>query len=498
MDNGFLACSAIIHSVNAEQKDDVMNRREFMKAGIGGAVAVAASSLTMKAALSAKPTTQAKPNIVFILADDCTYNVLGCYGGKTVKTPNIDRLAAEGLTLNRAYAAMAMCAPFRAELYTGLYPARNGVTWNHSATRPGTKSVSQYLEGLGYRVGLTGKRHFTGATNMLKGFPVGEKVRNFVKADPNQPFCLFVCSKNPHAPWSTGDASQFDAGKIELPPAVHDNPRTREAMTRYLAEVGDLDREVGEVLKMLADTGLTEDTLVMFSSEQGWAFGFAKWTNWNLGIHTAMIARWPGRIKPGTRTDAMVQIADVTPTFIELAGGDPARYNLDGSSFVKVLTGEARTHRKYIYGMHNNVPEGEPYPIRSVRDSKYHYLINLTPDRAYHEKHVMTATSRLVWWPALEDAAKSGRDSAKAMMARFRNRPAEELYRTDEDPYELNNLAGDPSYAEVKATLRAELKLWMAKQKDPGAALDTRKAYDANAQAHKQARKSAGKNGKKL
>jgi len=475
-----------------------MNRREFLKASIGGALAVATGLPAAKASSSATgPKAQAKPNIVFILADDCTYNVLGCYGGANVKTPNIDRIAAEGLTFSRACATMAMCAPFRAELYTGLYPARSGVAWNHSATKPGTRSVSQYLGALGYRVALTGKKHFTGEFKMLKGFPAGEDIQKFITDDPDQPFCLFVCSHNPHAPWTNGDASQFDADKIKLAPTMHDNPRTREAMTRYLAEVADLDREVGEVLSLLTDTGRAKDTLVMFSSEQGWAFGFAKWTNWNLGVHTALLARWPGHIKRATHTDAMVQMADVLPTFIELAGGEPGQYKLDGRSFLKVLTGKAAKHRQYVYGMHNNVPEGQPYPIRSIRNDEYHYLMNLTSDKAYQEKHIMSANSRLVWWPALEEAAKAGNASAKAMMARFRNRPAEELYRTDQDPYELKNLADEPQYAKVKAELRAELKRWMGEQGDPGAALDTREAYNANAQAHKRAKKPAGKAGKK-
>lgn len=477
-----------------------MNRRGFMKAGIGGALAVATGAPAAKAASSATgggAAAPAKPNIVFILADDCTYNVLGCFGGTNVKTPNIDRLAAEGLTFRRAYATMAMCAPFRAEFYTGLYPARNGVAWNHSATKPGTKSVSHYLRPLGYRVGLSGKRHFAGPFEMLKDFPTGKDIRKFITRDPDRPFCLFLCSHNPHAPWSTGDASQFDRDKIKLAPALHDNPRTREAMTRYLAEVADLDRQVGEILNLLTETGRAKDTLVIFSSEQGWAFGFAKWTNWDLGVHTAMLARWPGRIKPATHTDAMVQMADVVPTFIELAGGDPADCKLDGRSFLNVLTGKVAKHRQYVYGMHNNVPEGKPYPIRSIRNDEFHYLMNLASDRPYHEKHVMAAKSRLVWWPALEAAAQAGDAAAKAMMARFRNRPAEELYRTGQDTYERKNLAADPQYAKVKAQLRAELTRWMAEQGDPGAALDTLEAYKANARARKRTRKPAARADKK-
>lgn len=427
------------------------------------------------------------PNFLFLLADDCTYNVLRLYGGKDVNTPNIDRLASEGIQFNRAYAAMAMCAPFRAELYTGLYPIRNGVAWNHSKARPGTKSVCHHLGKLGYRVGLSGKKHASPAKTFpfvdVKGFPAGNGVRQFMTADRDQPFCLFLCSHSPHAPWTEGDPSQFDAAKLTLAPVQHDNGPTREAMTRYLAEVADLDREVGEALTLLKETGQAENTLVIFSSEQGWPLGFAKWSNWNLGVHTAMVARWPNRIAPGTQTDALVQMADVLPTFIEAAGGNPGSFDLDGTSFLPVLLGKADRHREYVYGVHNNVPEGEPYPIRSIRDEKYHYLWNMTPAVAYHEKHVMVENSRLVWWPALEAASAKGDGAAQRLMAKYRHRPSEELYAVDADPHEMKNLANDPALAEVKERLRTELLRWMKDQNDPGIATDTPEALQANRSA---------------
>ncbi len=447
------------------------------------------AGLVFLAALSAGVTPAAErsddqPNFLFILADDCTYNVLQLYGGRDLNTPNIDRLAQEGIKFNRAYAAMSMCAPFRAELYTGLYPVRNGVAWNHSKARPGTKSVCHHLGDLGYRIGLSGKKHASPAETFpfedVKGFPAGDGVRRFMTADRQQPFCLFLCSHSPHAPWTAGDASQFDADKLTLAPVQHDNGPTREAMTRYLAEVADLDREVGEALELLKETGQADNTLVVFSSEQGWALGFAKWSNWNLGVHTALVARWPGRIAAGTKTDALVQMADVLPTFVDAAGGDPPSYGLDGSSFLPVLLGEATRHRDYVYCVHNNVPEGEPYPIRSIRDDEFHYLMNLSSNAAYHEKHVMAKNSRLVWWPALEAADARGDKAARRLMDKYRNRPAEELYRVDTDPYETENLATDPDYVGVKMRLRTELQRWMTEQGDTGASMDTPQAHTAN------------------
>lgn len=431
------------------------------------------------------------PNVLFILADDVTYNLLGCYGGKDVQTPAIDKLASEGMRFTRAYCATAMCAPFRAELYTGLYPVRSGVAWNHSSARPGTKSICHYLEEQGYRVGLSGKKHASPESvfpfEKVNGLPAGKGVRDFMTRDGNQPFCLFLCSHNAHAPWTSGDSSQFDPDGISLAPVQHDNAATREVMTRYLAEVADLDREVAAALELLDETGQRENTLVIFSSEQGWPLGFAKWSNWDLGVHTALLARWPGKIQPGRVSDTLVQVADIAPTLVEAAGGTVQSGQFDGQSFYVHLFGGGLPARKYVYGLHNNVPEGQPYPIRSIRDGQYHYILNLTPDAAYHEHHVMAKNSRLVWWPALKKAEAAGDPSAVALLEKFHNRPAEELYKVDRDPYEMENLADNPEYVEVKKRLHDELMRWMQEQNDPGVGMDKTEVYKANREAAKKA-----------
>ena len=429
-----------------------------------------------------------RPNFLFILGDDVTYNDLGCFGGKNAKTPNIDRLASEGIRFNRAYCAMSMCAPFRAELYTGLYPVRNGVAWNHSIAKPSTKSICHYLRDLNYRVGLVGKKHASPSSvfnfENIKAPLAGPDAARFITRDTKEPFCLFACSHNAHPAWRSGDVSKIDVEGMSLPPVIHDNPITRKTFGAYLAEVEELDKEVGAILAMLKETGQDDNTIVIFSSEQGWDFAFGKWTNWDIGVRSAMIARWPSRIEPGRETDALIQIADIVPTFISAAGGDPADYDLDGVSFLDVLEGKSDKHRQYVYGLHNNVPEGNPYPIRSIRDDEFHYIVNLNYKQPYHEKHLMSEKIAkrydLQWWQALKDAAEKGDASAKKLFEKYHNRPAEELYRVDEDPWEMNNLADKPQYAKVKKRLLAELHSWMAKQNDPGAAMDDPKAYAAN------------------
>jgi len=472
----------------------MLNRRKFLQNAGLAAVSAAFGSTALSFAGSAK---RAKPNFLTIMADDCTYNDLPVYDGQNAATPNIDKLASEGLVFNRAYLGSAMCQPCRAELYSGLYPMRNGCAWNHSASRPDITTMPQHLGALGYRVGLAGKVH----VKPEKAFPftsVGgfdaNCVRNptrphnlkgisrFMRSNQNQPFCLVVALVEPHVPWVMGDASKYPPKKLKLPPNIADTPRTREDFSRYLAEITYMDKQVGEILEVLQQSGQADDTIVLFTSEQGSQFPGCKWTNWDTGLHTAMIARWPGRIAAGGRTDAMVQYADVLPTLVNAAGGEAAGHNYDGTSFLPVLHGKATTHRKFVYGVHNNIPEGPAYPVRTVSDGQFRYIRNLTPGEIYIEKHLMGWTGRgelnnPYWATWIRDAWNDPK--TYNLVKRYMHRPAEQLYNTAEDPYELKNLAGDPAFSNIKDRLSAELDRWMKDQGDPGAAQDTHEAIRA-------------------
>lgn len=438
-----------------------------------------------------------KPNILLIISDDCTYNDLPLYGGRNAKTPQIDRLGAEGLVFDRAYLSMAMCMPCRSELYTGLYPMRNGCAWNHAASRPEVTSMPQHLGALGYRVGIAGKIHLSPEAaypfELVEGFdrhccnnPTRPHdvtgIREFMSRDAD-PFCLVVGLVDPHVPWVMGDPSQYPPESLDLPPNIADTAQTREDFSRYLAEITYMDGQVGDILATLEATGRASDTLVLFTSEQGAQFPGAKWTNWNLGLHTGLIARWPGRIEAGKRTDALVQYADVLPTLVEAAGGEPAPHNYDGISFLEVLTGAGdASRRRWAYGMHNNWPEGPPYPIRTISDGRYRYIRNLTPENPYINKWVMGRRSdddliERYWQSWIWESVDCERVSEQ--IKRYMLRPPEELYDSLADPYELNNLAADPACAGIKAGLSAELERWMLEQGDPGIPLDAIEAHQA-------------------
>jgi uncharacterized sulfatase len=435
-----------------------------------------------------------RPNFLIVMADDCTYNDLPVYGGQNAVTPNIDSLARQGLVFNRAYLAEAMCQPCRAELYSGQYPMRNGCAWNHSASRPTTTSIPQHLGRLGYRVGLAGKVHVGPGDvfpfEKIEGFDPNcvrnptrphdvTPIRDFMARDKRQPFCLVVALTEPHVPWVMGDATRYPPDEIKLPANLADTPRTRHDYGCYLAEITYMDSQVGEIVNSLEESGRAENTLFMFTSEQGGQFPGCKWTNWDTGLHTALIVRWPGHVTAATRTDALVQYADVLPTLLEAAGGEVIEDAFDGSSFLPVLLGKKANHRQYTYGMHNNIPEGPSYPIRTVFDGKYRYIRNLKPGELYIEKHLMGAggLNNPYWATWVENTWNTPR--TYDLVKRYLRRPAEELYCTAEDPYELTNLADEPRHAQTKARLAAELDRWMNVQGDPGAPQDTLEVYRA-------------------
>lgn len=434
-----------------------------------------------------------RPNILIIIGDDCTHNDLPLYGGENVKTPNIDKLATEGLTFNKAYVSMAMCTPSRSELYTGLYPATSGVCWNHANARTGTQSIVQHLAKHGYRTGIAGKTHIQPQSvfpfEMVEGVERdcvkktsdfnSEEMMEFVSRDKNQPFCLVTALTSPHAPWTVGDPSHFNPDSLVLPPYMVDTKETREEYAKYLAEVEVLDEQTGQTLKVLKDAGVYDNTIIIFTSEQGSQFPYCKWTNYENGIHTAFVVRWNGVTKPGTRTDALIQYADVLPTLLDAIGGNAKGF--DGTSFLTVLKGKSDTHRKYAYAMHNNFPEGPPYPIRSITDGKFHYILNLNHENMYIEKHLMGRPDHTSYWPSwMLNITNS--DKNFNIVSGYMLRPKEELFEPAKDKYERNNLAGKNQYREIQKQLAEELQRWMTTQGDPGAVVDTRKEYNAQRQ----------------
>lgn len=437
------------------------------------------------------------PNFLIIIADDCTFSDLPIYGGQNAKTPNIDKLASQGLTFNRAGICMAMCQPARSELYTGQYPMRNGAAWNHCQSYSETKSMPHYLRALGYKVGITGKMHIEPAQaypfDLVKGFDSNcvrrptlphrlEGIRTYME-EGEDPFALVIALVEPHKPWVMGDPSAYPPHEIILPEYLVDHITTRESFASYLAEITYMDEQVGEILDVLEKSGKADNTVVLFTSEQGAQWPGCKWTNWDLGVHTALVARMPGKIPQGKRTDVLVQYADILPTLLDIIGDNPSHYPLDGFSFKSVLFEGAEGQRQYLYSMHNNIPEGPAYPIRAISDGRYKYIRNINDDALFLNKWIMgkadkNSTHNHYWqtwiWESTFD------EKASRIVSRYMMRPEEELYDLQNDALEMSNLISNQGLHGIKQKLKRELDYWMYSQSDPGAELDTQRALESS------------------
>jgi uncharacterized sulfatase len=432
-----------------------------------------------------------KPDILLFIADDMTWHDCQPYGSTVVKTPNMAKLASEGMCFDAMFTATAMCAPTRQQLYTGLFPVRNGAYPNHSSVREGTQSHVHHLKALGYRVGLIGKRHYGPESSFPFEYLSGRDhdeggkldidipaIEPFITRDKQQPYCLIVASNQPHSPWTRKVAGiSYEPETVKVPPYLVDSTVTRQKLCNYYHEITYADQQLGQCLDIVRQKGRPEQTMVLFTSEQGNQFPFGgKWTCYDNGLKTAFIVRWPKVIKPGSRTSAMAQYVDVVPTLLEAAGGVPAdchtgrpdaygKEGFDGQSFLKVLEGTSQKLREHVYGVHTTrgiIKGSECYPIRSIRSGQYKYIWNLNWKEPF--QNVITNAQPLESWRKLGEE-----DPAIAARARFyQYRPEEELYDLSRDPWEMTNLADDSSLAEVKAGLRRLLLEWMKQQGDEG------------------------------
>lgn len=415
-----------------------------------------------------------KPNFVFILADDCSYRDLELYGGPA-KTPNLIQLAAEGMKFERCYQAAPMCSPTRHALYTGLYPVRSGAHPNHAQAHHDVKSIPHYLKEVGYRVALAGKQHISPREvfpfKYIKEFADPKhhdveavdgtrypKVRQLLRdcAREEKPFCLFLCSNEPHAPYTKGDPTPYL--NAELSPQQFEHHR--ESYAKYLAEITYFDGQVGEVMGMLEQLDLRENTILMVATEQGSSFPFGKWTCYEIGVASGLVASWPGHIEAGSESQAIVEYTDVVPTFLDAADA-AIPDSLDGNSFLPVLLGKATSHSELAFSIQTTRGVNgcqAPYGVRSVVNQQHRYIRNLFPENEFS-----IPTSR-----DLRKATRDADEPTRQRAERFLMRPEVELYDIQSDPYCLKNLALAPELSETRARLSAAVDAWMTQQGDLG------------------------------
>jgi arylsulfatase A-like enzyme len=402
------------------------------------------------------------PNIVLIYVDDMGTEA-GCYGNAIVQTPNIDRLASEGVLFTNAYTASPSCSQSRAALLTGRYPHTNGVQsliqWHLRAegkryperlerTRRHSLDHSevilpQTLKELGYATGIFGKWHVSTDSVLNWGFDeVWAEPEEFISKHRDRPFFYYHALIHTHVPFWTDPDFRYDPSEVIFPQYFTDNSELRADLAQYYSAVSNQDREIGRILDTLDREGLTENTVVIFSSDNGPPYARAKATLYECGVREPLIVRYPERLPAGQRNDALASTIDVYPTVLDLLGQTiPDR--LQGMSLVPVMNDPGLAGREALFcELTHHVFFN---PMRSVRSGNWKYIRNFHPEAPF----VPHLGLRLL----------------KSSLA-VPPRPREELYDLGADPLESHNLATDPGTARELERMRRLLDEWMEKTAD--------------------------------
>ena len=435
-------------------------------------------------------TVPARPNILVIIGDDWAYPHAGAYADKVVKTPHFDRIAREGVRFRNAFAAAPSCTPSRASRLTGRAVhqlAEGGNLWGFLPER--FDVYPDLLESDGYVVGHTRKGWGPG------NFQAGGRTRNpagpqfasfdefYKQAPKDKPFCFWFGSTDPHRPYEKGSgaASGLRAQDVAVPAFLPDTPEVRDDILDYYYEVERLDREAGAILAALESAGQLNNTIVVWTADNGLPFPRAKANLYDGGTHVPLAIRFPGKAKGGRTVDDFVVLTDLAPTLLEAAGLTPPAA-MTGRSLMPLLAGAQQAGRDRVFverERHANVRRGDlSYPARAVRTRDFLYIRNLRPDRwpagdpemyfavgEYGDIDGGPTKDLLLARPANPAIAKY----AELAMAK---RPAEELYDLRKDPGQIDNVAMRADYAAAKKELRAALDTWMRDTADPRISTD--------------------------
>ena len=419
--------------------------------------------------------TQA-PNIVLIIADDLAWDDLGCYGHPTIQSPNIDGLAADGMRFTNAFLTASSCSPSRASIITGLYPHQTNAEQLHWPLPADQVTFVEKLKEAGYWTGQAGKWHLGDAVkdrfHKIMEVPVGgfqlkadgtmNTSRNesgcedwipiLNKRDTTKPFFLWLAAVDPHRDYKTGAISRPHTKKeVIVPPYLPDNPKVREDLALYYDEITRLDSFVGSFIAELEKQNLSDNTLVLFISDNGRPFPRDKTTLYDGGIKTPWILKWPDKVKSGTQSDALVSSVDIATSFLHLARAANSE-NFTGESFLPLLTNPQTTHRQFIFA-EDHWHDYEDYS-RAIRTERYKYIRNYYCDLP----NTPSADAlRSITYRSMQSLKSEDKLNNHQLACFISPRPTEELYDIVNDPYELNNLAANSGFSAVLKALQIEM-----------------------------------------
>jgi arylsulfatase A-like enzyme len=436
----------------------------------------------------------ARPNILWLIAEDLGPEI-GCYGGTQVWTPNLDKLAKDGVRYTRAYTTAPVCSPSRSAFMTGMYQTTIGAH-NHRSHREdsfglpdGVRVITDWLRPAGYFtanvVRLPAALAFKGTGKTDWNFHYGGKavegaqkmVLDFARASAfdgdawddlktRQPFYAQINFQETHRPYRA--PKRADPSKVEFPPYYPDHPVTRADWAAYLDSATELDRKVGLVLKQLEDDGLGENTVIIFIGDHGQSHVRGKQFCYESGLHIPLLIRWPSKFPApkgyaaGSVDARLLESIDLSATTLAIAGvAKPPK--MQGRVF---LGDRAEPARELVFGARDRCDETVDR-IRSARDARYRYIRNFMPERPLLQRNRYKERSYPVWNLLKQLDAEGKLTPVQAALTAPR-RPEEELYDLESDPFEIKNLAGSAEHAEILKRLRGELDRWIESTNDQG------------------------------
>ncbi|MBN1590158.1 MAG: sulfatase [Pirellulales bacterium] len=451
-------------------------------------IACVAALVVVPWATAAEKSTDRPLNVLFLTADDLHCESVGAFDGQPAGlTPNLDRLASEGMRFTRAHVNAAICQPSRGVLATGRYGHNSGVMGFFHTNRD-IPTIMETLGEHGYLTGVLGKvDHCTPKADYRWDF-VHDQGELGSGRDPERyyayckeffercrkeqkPFYLMVNSHDPHRPFHTAGrpikgaaepSKTYRPKDVPVPGFVPDLPGVRKELSHYLNSVRRCDDTFGRVLTALKESGYEDNTIVVFLSDNGIAIPFAKCNTYLASTRTPWIVRWPGAVAPGSvDCEHFISGIDFFPTMVD-ALGLPVPKGLDGRSFAPLLRGEKQAGRDRVFTQIDSKAGGAAVPMRCVQNDRFGYIYNAWSNGRYRYRNNNEGATM----KAMNQAAKNDPTIADRVHM-FRYRVPEELYDFKNDPDCLKNLIDQPDYRGEADKMRAELAEWMKQSGDP-------------------------------
>jgi len=440
-----------------------------------------AALLSSTAVIPGAEFKPARPNILWLIAEDFSQH-LGCYGTKEVWTPNLDKLAADGMRYTRAFTTAPVCSASRSAFITGMYQTTIGAHHHRShrddgyQLSAGVKPITDWMRGAGYftanLVQMPEGFGFKGTGKTDWNFTYTGKPfdsANWDDLKSHQPFYAQINFQETHRKFHA--PKKADPAKVDLPPIYPEHPVARKDWAEYLDAATELDRKVGLILKQLEADGLADSTMILFMGDHGQAHVRGKQFVYDEGLSIPLLIRWPKNFptpknfKPGTVSDQLIPAIDFTATSLSIAGvKKPAK--MQGRVF---LGDEAEPPRQYVFGARDRCDE-TMFRFRTVRDARWRYIKNFMPERPFLQANDYKERSYPVWNLIKELGAAGKLTAWQKNFYLAPTMPPEELFDMAADPHSMNNLAAStkPEHQAVLKRLRAELEKWLVESDDQG------------------------------